>query len=78
MIKKKKYVRWTNHQVSRLQECFGIMSNEQLAKEFAPRSLRSIETMAYNMGLRRPHRQRCWKTICAAHKPMIIFSRGTV
>ena len=77
MIRRKKYVQWTNRQICRLRECYPKMSNEELAKEFAPRSIPSIQGAAYKMGLRRPSR-RDWKTICARHKPVILRWSGTL
>ena len=74
MKRPKKYGQWTTHKLARLRECYAEMSCDDLAKEFSPHPIKSIQTTAYKMGLRRPPRQRDWKTICAQHKPMIFRS----
>ena len=68
MTRPAKYARWTNHKMLRLRQCYPVMTREELAREFAPHPISSIMAMAYTMRLRK----RCWKTICAKHKPIIL------
>jgi hypothetical protein len=73
MTRPTQYAAWTNRKMARLRECYRAMSWDDLAKEFAPHPLRSIQAMAHQMGLKRRSGQRDWLAICAQHRP-VVFS----
>lgn len=72
-----KYAKWTTPSLARLRACYELMSNDELEREFAPRSIHSIRGKAREMGLcRRGARvNRNWLAICAQHTS-VIFRGG--
>jgi hypothetical protein len=72
-----KYIKWTARDLARLLACYAMMSNDELEREFAPRSIHSIRGKAREMGLcRRGARvNRNWLAICAQHTS-VIFRGG--
>jgi hypothetical protein len=72
-----KYAKWTTPSLTRLRACYAMMSNDELEREFAPRSVHSIRGKAREMGLcrRGAWAERNWLAVCERHKP-IIFHGG--
>jgi hypothetical protein len=55
----KTYTRWTKLELDRLRQCYAKkMKGEDLAREFAPRTLSSIQSTAFNLGLATSRQRR--------------------
>jgi hypothetical protein len=60
------YAHWTTGELRRLRAAYPVMLPEELGREFAPHPIGSIMSRVRVMKLRK---RRCWRAICAQHKP---------
>lgn len=68
---------WTNQQIALLKERYATAPRAELERELAPHSWNSICSTAKRLGVRRPQRERDWKAICDAHRPIFDFGRNS-
>lgn len=64
----RKNAHWTTSTIAKLREWFPVKTWDEIEREFAPHTKRSIQNLAYRLKLKRPRHTKDWLEVAAAHK----------